>query len=122
MPQAATAEAPQKMIRTSNHEQLKTPIANAVVALTMETVRAGYAALVFCASRLSCQTTATLISGAMPPYEDLDTATLDRRKDILSSLRSLSVGLDDILEKTVVQGVAFHRGSFRKTLLWYVSS
>ena len=110
-PQATTTEAPHRVIRTSDHNELKKPIVNAVVALAMETVRAGYAALVFCASRSCCQATATLISGAMPAYEDLDSASLDRRKDILSSLRSLSVGLDDILEKTIIQGVAFHRGS-----------
>ena len=81
---------------------------NAVVALACETVCAGYGALVFCGSRRICESTAALIARAVPQIVDED--VLDRRRDVLSSLRSLSVGLDETLEKTILSGVAFHRG------------
>ena len=80
---------------------------NAVVALACQTVRAGYGALVFCSSRRVCEITAVLIARAVP--RTIDENMLDRRRDVLSSLRSLSVGLDETLEKTILSGVAFHR-------------
>ena len=78
-----------------------------MISLAIETAKSGYGALIFCSSRLKCQTTAALLSEAMPVVEDDD--LLDRRKEVLSSLRSLPVGLDEVLEKTIIRGVAFHR-------------
>ena len=82
-------------------------MANAVVALACETVISGYGALVFCGSRRISEITASIISRAIPL--PVDEEVLDRRRDVLSSLRSLSVGVDEMLEKTIPSGVAFHR-------------
>lgn len=83
---------------------------NAVVSLAIETVKGGYGALVFCSGRQGCQIDALLISEAMPPATEVDMDVLDRRKQVLTELRSLPVGLDSSLEKTIPRGVAFHRG------------
>ena len=83
-------------------------MANTVVALVAECVQSGYGALVFCGGRQSTQTTAELISKAMIPAEDVPPLALDRRKDVITELRSLPVGLDEILASTVLAGVAFH--------------
>lgn len=82
---------------------------NAVISLAIETVEAGYAALVFCSARQGCQATALMLSEAMPSLKGFTGDIVDRRKEVLSALRSLSVGLDDTLEKTIIHGVAFHR-------------
>jgi len=79
------------------------------VSLAIETVRAGYGALVFCSGRQGCQLDAILISQAMPAEIEISTDVLDRRKQVVTELRSLSVGLDPCLEKTIPRGVAFHR-------------
>ena len=71
---------------------------------------AGFGALVFCSGRQSCQNMAALISEAMPLGSCTDDI-LDRRRDVLNDLRSLPVGLDDVLGRTIIQGVAFHRES-----------
>ena len=97
-----------RIIRPSEHIEMKRPITNAVVALAIETVTSGYAALIFCGSRVACQITAALVAGAMPGAAELDDQILDGRKDVMSSLRSLSVGLDEVLEQTIPKGVAFH--------------
>ncbi|MCJ1438761.1 hypothetical protein MMC27_008151 [Xylographa pallens] len=109
--QATQKEAvptPHRAIQLSEHIELKRPVPNAIVALTMETVKAGYAVLVFCGSRGACQTTADLISEAMPQAQVCNEDCLESRKELLSSLRSLSVGLDEVLERTIIRGVAFH--------------
>jgi replicative superfamily II helicase len=82
------------------------------VSLANETARAGYGALVFCSSRAGCERDAILISQVLPRGEEVDAGTMDRRRDLLSDLRSTSTGLDPVLEKTVPVGVAFHRESF----------
>lgn len=97
---------PVRQIQESDHSQLRNATVNAVVALAIETATAGFGALVFCSGRQGCQTTAALIADAMPCEND--EAIIDRRKDIISELRSLSVGLDETLEKTIIHGVAFH--------------
>lgn len=96
------------MITNSEHPELKNPLSNAVVSLAVETANAGYGVLIFCSGRQGCQSTASLVSEAMPSLSDLDDQVLDRRKDVVSELRSSPVGLDDTLEKTVMKGVAFH--------------
>lgn len=53
-----------------------------------------------------------MLSEAMPSREGSTGDILDRRKEVLSDLRSLSVGLDDTLEKTIIHGVAFHRKQY----------
>ena len=95
-------------IQPSEHAELKNPMANAVVALAVECVTSGYGALVFCGGRQNCQTTAELISKAMPSQEDVCSLVLDQRKDIITELRSLPTGLDDVLASTILTGVAFH--------------
>ena len=84
-------------------------MSNAVVSLAMETVNAGYGALIFCSGRQGCQSMAALVSEAMPAPSDNRDEVLDKRKDVISDLRSLAVGLDDTLGITVMKGVAFHR-------------
>ena len=100
---------PSRSILPSNHKELQKPVINAVVSLAIETVRAGYGALVFCGTRQGCQVDALLISEAMPPAGEINTEVLDRRKQVLTELRSQPVGLDSTLEKTIPRGVAFHR-------------
>ena len=51
---------------------------------------------------------AELISEAMP-IEGFSDEILSKRQDVVCELRSLSVGLDDVLGKTIPRGVAFHR-------------
>ena len=80
-----------------------------MVSLAIETVRSGYGVLIFCSGRQGCKSTAALISEAMPSKMEIDNDLLNRRNDVVSDLRSLSVGLDDILAVTVLRGVAFHR-------------
>ena len=89
------------------YKELKNPVLNAVVALAVETANAGYGALIFCGGRQGCQSTAMIVSEALG-IAGLDPSVLDRRKDVVSDLRSLPVGLDSTLEKTVIKGVAFH--------------
>ena len=96
-------------IEVSEHTELRKPLTNAVTALSIETAAAGYGALIFCGGRLACQATASLISEAMPL--ELSHDILDRRKEVLSDLRSLPVGLDETLEKTVIRGVGYYRKS-----------
>ena len=84
-------------------------MSNAVVSLAVETVKAGYGALIFCNGRQGCQSTAQLVSEAMPSASETEEYVLDKRKDVISDLRSLAVGLDETLGITVMRGVAFHR-------------
>jgi DNA polymerase theta len=103
---------PCRIILPSPNKEFKDPLINAVVSLANETARAGYGALVFCSSRAGCERDAILISQVLPRVEEVDAGTMDRRRDLLSDLRSTSTGLDPVLEKTVPVGVAFHRESF----------
>ena len=96
-------------INPSEHIELRNPVSNAVVSLAIETAAAGYGALVFCGGRQGCQSMAALISEAMPCGLAVDEGILDKRKDVIGELRSLPVGLDETLAKTIIRGVAFHR-------------
>ena len=108
---------PCRLVSPSPHPYLSNPTLNAVVALALETVHAGYGALVFCGSRAGCQTTASLIADAMPDPRDLageedqeGEEMLERRTEVLNELRGLMMlPLDETLERTVGRGVAFHR-------------
>ena len=84
-------------------------MSNAVVSLAIETATAGYGALIFCGGRQACQSTAALVSEAMPCGLTVEDGILDKRKDVIGELRSLPVGLDETLAKTMIRGVAFHR-------------
>ena len=103
------AVTPCRIIESSRHTELSRPMTNSVIALTMETVRAGHGVLVFCSSRAGCQVTASLIAGAMPTPEQIMPDLLEQRVEVLNSLRSLMLPLAETLEKTVIFGVAFHR-------------
>lgn len=52
---------------------------------------------------------ASLVSEAMPSAPDGSEEIIDRRKEMITELRSLSVGLEETLGKTIVKGVAYHR-------------
>lgn len=107
--QSLPAANPVRMIRPSDYKELKDPLSNAVVSLAIETVKAGYGVLIFCGSRQACQSTALLVNEAMPGRINITKDLLDRRNDVLTDLSSLPVGLDEVLGKTIVKGVAFHR-------------
>ena len=100
--------SPIRVIQPSEHNELRNPLNNAVISLAIETAKAGYGALIFGSGRQGCQSTASLVSEAMPHLSNVDDKMLDRRKDVISELRSLPVGLDDTLGTTVMKGVAFH--------------
>ena len=104
--QSLSHTSPVRLVQTSEHSEFKNPILDAVAALAIETAVANCGALIFCGGRQACQNTALLISEAMSV--DCDESICDRRQDTLAQLRSLSVGLDDTLERTVARGVAFH--------------
>ena len=99
---------PIRVVAPSVHKELENPMANAMISLTLETVKSGYGALVFCSSRLGCQTSALLISEAMPCTDSLDATVLDRRLDLVATLQSLPSGFEPAFQKTIVRGVAFH--------------
>lgn len=100
---------PVRLIQPSLHKELQDPVLNAVVSLANETVRSGYGVLVFCSSRLGCETDARVISRVVPGAEELDAISAEKRADLLGELRSLPSGLDSVLAETVPFGVAFHR-------------
>lgn len=101
--------SPIRIINPSEHIELRNPVSNAVVSLAIETAIAGYGALIFCGGRQACQSTAALVSEAMPCGLIFDDEILDKRKDVIGELRSLPVGLDETLAETIIRGVAFHR-------------
>lgn len=106
---SATPKPPQPMrsILKSSHRELENSLTNAVVSLAVETAESGYGALVFCSSRQGCQTTAALISKAMP-VTIVNPQVLDRRMDVLASLQALPGGFEAAFTETVPCGVAFH--------------
>jgi len=97
-----------RTVDPSVHVELGDTVRNSVVALAVETAKSDYGVLVFCGSRAMCERDALLVSRAMPGPEETDAAVLDRRRDLLGDLRSLTVGLDKTLEQTIPVGVAFH--------------
>ncbi|KAI1263128.1 P-loop containing nucleoside triphosphate hydrolase protein [Xylariaceae sp. FL1019] len=99
---------PVRTIQPSIHKEFQDAVLNAVVALADETARAGYGALVFCSSRQGCESDAQKISRVLPSTNELDLTTLEKRLDLLSDLRSLTTGLDQILAETIPAGVGFH--------------
>lgn len=96
-------------IQKSDYKDLQAPVTNVVVSLAIETARAGYGALIFCSHRKGCESLATLMSRAMPSSDETPDHVLDNRKDVLAELRSLPIGIEETLGKTVMKGVAFHR-------------
>lgn len=82
-----------------------------MVALANETTRLGYGALVFCSSRTGCERDAELISQVLPRPDEVDGLVMDRRNDLLGDLRNTNAGLDQVLQRTIPVGVAFHRKS-----------
>lgn len=99
---------PEREIAASTAKELSNPMTNAMVAMAIDTVIAGYGALVFCGSRVACQVQAALISEAMPDMS-AGAEDLNKRLDLLAELRSLPSGLDPALETTLIKGVGFHR-------------
>ncbi|KAJ5934146.1 Helicase C-terminal [Penicillium verhagenii] len=102
----STSVPPLRIIEPSTYKELGNAATNAMVALAVETAAAGYGALVFCGSRNACQINAATIGEAMPHTQDKE--ELNRRFDLLADLRSLTCGLDPVLEQTVVKGTGFH--------------
>lgn len=103
--------SPSRRIELSRHREFTDPVLNAVVTLAHETAMTGFGVLVFAGSRGMCESDARWISRVMPEPNEVEQAVVDKRLDLLSELRSLSTGLDPVLEETVLNGVAFHRKS-----------
>lgn len=101
--------SPARRVESSQHKEFRDPVLNAVLSLAYETASQGYGVLVFAGSRNGCESDARWLSRIMPLAEELDPLLLDKRMDLLSELRSLSTGVDPVLEETVLSGVAFHR-------------
>lgn len=99
---------PHRTVEPSAYKELSNSSTNAMVALAVETAAGGFGALVFCGSRGACQTHSATISEAMPPVTE-GTDEMNKRLDLLAELRSLSCGLDPVLEKTIIKGAGFHR-------------
>ncbi|KAL3481207.1 hypothetical protein BJX99DRAFT_243835 [Aspergillus californicus] len=102
------AVPPQRAIKPSTLREFSNPMTNAMVALAIDTVTAGYGALVFCGSRQGCQIQAALISETMPDPSTIHMEVVNKRLDLLADLRSLPSGLDPVLEVTLIKGVGFH--------------
>ena len=98
-----------RKVLPSMSKELSDPVLNAVIALTHETAINGHGVLVFAGSRSMCESDARIISRVMPQLHELNEDTLNARGDLLDELRSLSTGIDHILEETIMSGVAFHR-------------
>lgn len=98
---------PYKTIEKSTHQQLESPIMNAVVALAVETASSGHGALIFCSSRAGAERLALLISDAMQTTT-IGPEIWDRRQEVLASLRALPGGFEATFSKTILYGVAFH--------------
>ncbi|KAL5338985.1 hypothetical protein BJX70DRAFT_408439 [Aspergillus crustosus] len=107
-PSFRDAVIPQRKIKMSTFKELTNPMTNAMVAMAIDTVTAGYGALVFCGSRQGCQIHAALISEAMPDPSTINPDDVSKRLDTLAELRSLPSGLDPVLETTLIKGVGFH--------------
>ena len=90
---------------------------NAVVTLAIETAISGHGALLFCGNRQGCQTTAVLISDAMP-IDQISTVTLDKRYDLMASLQALPGGFEATFSKTILCGVAFHHAGTSIDVGW----
>ena len=96
-----------RVIHRPEHQDLANPVLNAVVALSVETSVQGFGALVFCGSRIGTERVAALVADSMP--SDLPTnEVLDKRQDVLASLRALPNGYEATFNKTIPCGVGFH--------------
>ncbi|KOS18825.1 DNA polymerase theta [Escovopsis weberi] len=71
-----------------------------MIALAHETVLTGYGVLLFAGSRGMCEADARVISRVMPQHHEVDPDVMDKRMDLLGELRSLSSGVDPVLEET----------------------
>ncbi|KAJ5403653.1 Helicase C-terminal [Penicillium cosmopolitanum] len=98
---------PHRTIEASTYKELSNSATNSMVALAVETAIAGFGALVFCGSRGACQVHSATISEAMPALTE-GTDEMNKRLDLLAELRSLSCGLDPILQKAIIKGAGFH--------------
>ncbi|KAJ9652043.1 hypothetical protein H2198_008705 [Neophaeococcomyces mojaviensis] len=100
-------QQPMHTIEISLHQKLSNPVANAVVALAVETAEQDYGALVFCNSRASSQAIAQLISEALH-HIPISVEATERRVDVLASLQALPGGFEACFAETVPLGVGFH--------------
>ena len=98
---------PTHVVEKSVHQELSSPLTNAVVALAVETAEQGYGALVFCNSRASSQAIACLIARALR-HNSSNADVLERRVDVLASLQALPGGFETCLSDTIPSGVGFH--------------
>ncbi|KAG5943895.1 hypothetical protein E4U53_006987 [Claviceps sorghi] len=91
---------PIRRVEKSIHKELMDPLLNSVVSLAYESARMGYGVLIFAGSRGMCESDARWVSRVMPQPHELDAHVLEKRLDLLGDLRSLSTGVDPVLEET----------------------
>lgn len=80
-------------------------VKNATVALALDAVGGGYGVLVFCTSRKGTEMYAKLIAGFMAPPPP---GIMEKRRDLIDSLRTTPAGLDPFLADAIQRGVAYH--------------
>jgi replicative superfamily II helicase len=97
---------PQRKIETSVHQELSNDMTNAVVALAVETAMARHGALLFCCSRSGTERMPATISDDSPT-EHLSPEDLDRRHDLLASLRALPGGFEPTFIETILSASGF---------------
>ena len=91
----------------SLHRELENPVTNAVVALAIETMLAGYGALIFCSSRSKVQNMAQLISQTVAT-DSISPTVLAERQNVLAALQAAADGFEDTFNATILCGVGFH--------------
>ncbi|KAG5974958.1 hypothetical protein E4U55_007949 [Claviceps digitariae] len=91
---------PIRRIEKSIHKEFMDPLLNSVLSLAYESASMGYGVLIFAGSRGMCESDARWVSRVMPQPHELDPNVLDKRMNLLGDLRSLSTGVDPVLEET----------------------
>ncbi|KAG5989317.1 hypothetical protein E4U54_004359 [Claviceps lovelessii] len=91
---------PVRRIEKSIHKEFMDPLLNSVLSLAYESASMGYGVLVFAGSRGMCESDARWVSRVMPQPHELDPHIFDKRMNLLGDLRSLSTGVDPVLEET----------------------
>ncbi|RPB20263.1 P-loop containing nucleoside triphosphate hydrolase protein [Terfezia boudieri ATCC MYA-4762] len=92
-------------IPPSEVKDLKDPVMNAIISLAYGCVVEGYSALVFCPTRDMTERITKLLGQFMPPADE---DVVEQRREVIRDLAASITGLDRILGKSILLGVAFH--------------
>ena len=106
-----------------------------ILLLCRERIIQGHSVLIFCPTKVWCESLATMLAGALAGFVDCQDERGKPFLDVYSligiceQLRRTQVGLDRVLEQTVPKGIAFHHagltfdereiieGAFRKSYI-----